>query len=281
MQIRVDTSGLDVIAARLRGLSDKKIRVAMVAALNDAAYAGQQAGKREIASVFDRPTPFISRSPVYFKAGLAGRSVRVPGAFDISGKGLSVQLSSDRIEAVVDLSGEGNKQGVSPDQVLYAQIHGGARRHKRHEVALQRVGILPAGMGIVPGDAAKLDQFGNMSSGQIVQIIAWFSGFGEQGYKENMTDKTRTAKGRDNKRTGIRGFQYFALQQKRGKLLPGVYQRIDTGFGSAVKPVMIFVRMPQYKRRFDFYGVTRKAAEAKFAQSFPRYLSQMLKELGL
>ena len=281
MKISVNIKGLDATQAMLRGLSEKKIRVAAVAALNDAAFAGAQAGRRQIASVFDRPTPFISRSPVYFKAGLAGRKVRVPGAFDIRGAGLLNTLASDRLEASVDLSGEGNKQGVEPQMVLAAQIKGGARRHKRHEVALQRAGVLPVGMAIVPGDAAKIDQYGNMSSGQIVQIIAWFNGFGEQGYKANTTDKGRAAKGRDNKRTGARGFQYFALQQKRGKLLPGVYQRIQTAFGSAVKPVMIFVRPPQYTARFDFYGVTKRAAEQTFAESFPRYLNQMLQERGL
>lgn len=281
MRITVDVKGIDAQAARLRGLAEKKIKLAAVAALNDAAFAGAQAGRREIASVFDRPTPFISRSPVYFKAGLSGGKVRVPGAFDIRGAGLLQTLQSDRMEAVVDLSGEGNKQGINPQMVLAAQIKGGGRRHKRHELALQSAGILPSGMAIVPGDAAKIDQYGNMSAGQIVQIISWFRGFGEQGYKANTTDKGRAAKGRDNKRTGARGFQYFALQQKRGKLLPGVYQRIQTAFGSAVKPVMIFVRQPQYRAKFDFYGVTTRAAEEEFSKAFPRYLKQMLEERGL
>lgn len=281
MNITVDVKGIDATIARLRGLSEKKIKVAAVAALNDAAYAGAQAAKREIQSVFDRPTAMISRSPVYFKAGLAGRQVRVPGAFDIRGKGLLNTLESDRLESVVDLSGEGNKQQVSPDMVLSAQIKGGGRRHKRHEIALERAGILPAGMSIVPGGAARIDQFGNMSSGQIVQIIAWFKAFGEQGYRANIDEKGQRRLAKDNKRTGARGFAYFALQKPRGRLLPGVYQRIQTGFGSAVKPVMIFVRPPTYKKRFDFYGVTKAAAEKTFNASFPRYLKQMLEERGL
>ena len=82
--------------------------------------------------------------------------------------------------------------------------------------------------------------------------------------------------GRDNKKTGARGFAYFALQKPRGKLLPGVYQRIQTGFGSAVKPVMIFVRMPSYKSRLDFYGVADKAARAEFAVQFPIAFKQAM-----
>jgi hypothetical protein len=282
MKITVKVDGIDATVARLRGLADKKIKAATVAALNDAAYAGSQAVKKEIQRAFDRPTPFILRSVVYYKAGLAGRSVRVPGAFDIRGAGLMNKLDADRMEAIIDLSGEGNKQGVTPDMVLKAQINAGERRHKRHEVALRRALILPEGMSIVPGDAAILDQFGNMSSGQIVQIIAWFRGFeeGGKGTRANMTDRTRAKLGRDRK-SGQRGIQYFALQKKHGKLLPGIYQRIQTGFGSAVKPVMIFVRAPKYERKLDFYGVANKAALAKFDQSFPRYLKQMLDERGL
>jgi hypothetical protein len=257
VKIDVDVKGLDATIASLRGLADKKIKVATVAALNDAARAGYDATKKEMASVFNRPTPWVLGGARYVKA------------------------TKESMESKIDFDKWGNKSGVTVERVLASEIAGGTRRHKRHEVALQRVGILPAGMGIVPGDAARIDQYGNMSTGQIVQIISWFKAFGEQGYSANVTEKGRKRIGRDNKRTGARGVQYFVLQSRRGKLLPGVYQRIETAFGSAVKPVMIFVRMPAYKRRLDFYGIADKAARAQFAVSLPRYLGQMLKERGL
>lgn len=257
MKIDIDVKGLDATIASLRGLADKKINVATVAALNDAARAGYDATRKEMASVFNRPTPWVLGGARYVKA------------------------RKDKPEAKIDFDKWGNKAGVTVERVLAAEIAGGGRRHKRHEVALQRVGILPTGMGIVPGAAAKLDQFGNMSSAQIVQVISWFKAFGEQGYSANATDKTKTKRERDNKRTGARGFSYFALAQKRGRLLPGVYQRFTTAFGSSVKPVMIFVRMPSYRKRLDFYGVADRAARAQFAVSFPRYLDQMLRERGL
>lgn len=257
MKVTVDTKGLDATIARLRGLSEKKIDVAMKAALNDAAYLASKEASREMARVFDKPTPWVLGGVRYVKA------------------------RSDKLESSVDFDKWGNKTNVTVEKVLAANIYSGIRKHKRHEVALNRVGILPNGMGIVPGAAAKLDQYGNMTGAQIVQIIAWFKGFGEQGYKANSTKETRARLGRDNKKTGARGFQYFALQQKRGKLLPGVYQRIQTAFGSAVKPVMIFVRMPTYKKRFDFYGVADRAARKEFARAFPMYLDKLLKERGL
>lgn len=256
MRIDVSIKGLDATLASLRGLAENKIKAATVAALNDAARSGYEATRKEMARVFDRPTPWVLGGVQYIKA------------------------RKDNLQSKVDFDKWGNKYGVTVEKILAAELSGGQRRNKRHESLLQRAGILPSGMGIVPGGAAKIDQYGNMSAGQIVQIIAWFKGFGEQGYKANIDDKGRRRIGKDNKRTGARGFAYFALQQRRGKLLPGVYQRVQTGFGSAIKPVMVFVRMPAYKKRLDFYGIADKAAREQFMISFPRYLDQMLKERG-
>lgn len=256
MKISVDVKGLDVTKAMLRGLKQNKIDVATVAALNDAAYLASKDSAREMARVFDKPTPWVLGGVRYVKA------------------------SKDKAESSVDFDKWGNKTNVTVEKVLAANIYAGSRKNKRHEVALNRAGILPAGMGIVTGDAAKLDQYGNMTGGQIVQIVAWFKAFGEQGYKANINDKGRARIGRD-KKSGQRGFAYFALQQKRGKLLPGVYQRTQTAFGSAIKPVMIFVRMPVYKKRFDFYGVAERSARKEFSKAFPMYLDKLLKERGL
>lgn len=255
--IRINTSTLDATVARLRGLSENKIKTAMVGALNKGAYAGMKAAQEEIRSVFDRPTPWIQKSARYWKA------------------------TKDKPEAKIDLDFWGNKQGVSSEDVLRAEVQGGQRRHKRHEIALQRAGILPPGMAIVPGEGAKMDAYGNMQAGQINQILAWFSAFGEQGYKANMTVQGRARLGRDKKRTGAKGFQYFALQRQRGKLRPGIYQRFNFYGGSGIKPIMIFVRVPSYRPRLKFYGVAEKAALEEIHKVFPEYLDQMLKERGL
>jgi len=267
--IKVEIKGLRELQAQLRGLSGDKIKKARIAALNDAAFAGQKAGKEEIVKVFDKPTRWVVGGIRYVKA------------------------RPDRDFSSIDLDFWGNKQGVSAEKILSAQVYGGARRHKRHEVALNRVGILPPGMFIVPGEGADMDQYGNMSSGQIVQIIAFFRAFGEQGYKANMTDKTRArlAKGTKTKQA----IEYFVVKPEsyrtwgkgngkamgRRKMQPGIYKRIVFGMGSAIKPVMIFVKSPQYGRRFDFYRVTAEAAERQLYLSLDKYLNQMLKERGL
>ena len=257
MKIKVDISGLDILRAKLRGLQDKKIKVAMVAALNDAAYAGAQATRKEMAKVFDRPTPWVLGGVRYVKA------------------------RKDKLQSSIDFDQWGNKTNVTVEKVLMAEIMGGVRRFKRHELALKQVGILPEGMAIVPGPAAIKDQYGNMMGSQIVQIVAWFKGFERvAGARQNMTDKTRARLGKD-KKNGTRGFAYFVLPKQHGKLPPGIYQRFTLAHGSAIKPIMYFVRIPTYQRRLDFYGIAERESKAAFNAAFPLYLAQLLKEQGL
>lgn len=246
--IKVDAEGLNLLKAQITGM-EKQVRYAAMVALNAAAFKATQVTQSEIQKVFDDPTPWIQKSVRYRKA------------------------TRSNLEAQVDFDAWGNKQGVTASHVLNAEVHGGARRMKRHEIALQRVGVLPQGMRIVPGEAAKMDIYGNMQAGQINQIISWFQAFGEQGYTANMRDSGKRRLGRD-KRNGAKGFAYFVLHNRRGKLLPGVYQRFTFGLGSAVKPVMIFVRATSYKRRLDFYGLAEKTARAEFAAQFPEILKK-------
>lgn len=242
-RISIRTNFPDV-ARWLDGVAPKQAEYATMVTLNRGAYEAAQAIAREMGAVFNEPTPWILRSVRYVKA------------------------TRSRLEARIDFDQWGNKYGVTAGQVLRAQIHGGQRHLKRFEAALQRIGVLPEGMAVVPGSAARMDKYGNMSAGQIVQILSWFQAFGEQGYSANMRDGGKRL-GRDNKRTGQRGFAYFALQRRHGKLLPGVYQRIKMGFGYAVKPVMIFVKVPAYKPRLDFYGVGLRTAMAYLERELP------------
>lgn len=256
MKIGIKIDGLDAVKAKLRGLADNKIKVAAVAALNDAAYVGAQETKKTMVRVFERPTPWVMGGVRYVKA------------------------RRDKLESTIDFDQWGNKTNVTVGHVLAAEIAGGQRKYKRHEIALQRAGILPPGMFIVPGPGAQRDAYGNMPGSQIVQIVAWFRAFGEQGYKANSTDKTRARLAKD-KKNGQRGFAYFVLRQKTGKLPAGIYQRVAFAAGSAVKLVMVFARQPNYQRRLDFYGIAEKAARAEFARAFPMYLDKLLKERGL
>lgn len=272
MKIDFKVSGLKEAQARLRGLGDNKIKAATVAALNDGARAGYDAARAEMQRVFDRPTPWALGGARYVKA------------------------TKQKIESSIDFDKWGNKQGVTVEKVLTAQIEGGQRKAKRHEVALRSLLAMPRDMLAVPGAGAEIDRYGNMSSGQIRQIQAFF-GAAElfAGVTANSTAKTRAKLAKDNKRTGARGFEYFVVAdgtfrtwsrgdgkaQGRRRMQPGIYKRTFTGFGSAIIPVIIFVKRANYQRRFDFYGVGTSAAQKQIDISFDKYLDQMLRERGL
>lgn len=252
MKFKADYSGLVRLRATI-GNQSKQVSFAAMRALNAAAYKASQETVAEIARVFDRPTPWVRRSVRYVKA------------------------RRDRLEASVDFDFWGNKQGVTVSNVLEAEIYGGVRKLKRHEQAMRRIGVLPDGMAIVPGSAAQLDQYGNMSPGQINQILSFFGGFGEQGYKANMTGKGKARLAKGNRKKGTQGFAYFALARRHGRLLPGVYQRFQFSWGSAVKPIMIFVHRPQYRIRLQFYRVAEAAATKEFNAKFPVFLDEAMR----
>lgn len=205
--------------------------------LDELALGVKAEQEREIRRIFDRPTPYTQRSIFIRRA------------------------TKNRLQALVwvkdDLAG-------APDtNYLDSQVFGGARRFKRFERALQRVGVLPAGWYAVPGAAAQLDAYGNMSRGQIVQLIAYFDAFGEQGFRANLGTR-----GRERLRRGTRGRQarsYFAAvpgDRRTAHLQPGIYETRFTGFGrTRPRPVMVFVRSVSYRKRWDWEGIARRYIE--------------------
>ena len=65
------------------------------------------------------------------------------------------------------------------------QVAGGRRSLKSAEKMLAAKNYLPGGMVTVPGAGAKLDAYGNMSRGQLVQLISALLAFPKTGYNAN------------------------------------------------------------------------------------------------
>lgn len=218
-------------------------------ALNDTAFAIRAAEQQELASAFDRVTPYVQRSVLVQQATADDLEARV-AADDLGGKGGSV------------------------DRILTPHIVGGGRPDKASERALQRAGILPRGYQVVPGAGAPLDPYGNVQRGLVVKIMSWFAAFGQQGYSANMTDATRRRRMKMGRSEGgyrtIRGEAYFvaygSLRDGRGShLAPGIYRKSGT-HGADVKPILMFVRRATYAARLDWYGTAQRVA----AEAFPR-----------
>lgn len=246
IELTNDTAFLAALAQ-----SEKQAKFALSVALNKVAKFVIADQRKEMADVFDRPTPWTLNSLRQW-----GRATR------------------ENLETTVDFRANFGK-GIQPEQYMRAQISGGARRLKRYEVALRSVGALPDDYITVPGQGAKLDAFGNISAGQIIQLLSYFRAFPEAGYKANATDKSRARLARDNKRTGARGFAYFVgAPGRRGAL--GIYKRTRLGFGSAITPVLIFVKASNYAARFDIEYVANKTLARELAPAFNQAFADAL-----
>jgi hypothetical protein len=222
----------------------KQIPFASALALTRTAQAVQEAEIKEMASVFDRPTPWT-----------------LGGTF-------LVRATKQNQTAIVGIKDQA-RRAIPPAKYLTPQILGGTRRAKRFERGLRAAGVLPPGWLAVPGAAAKLDEYGNMSRGQIVELISYFGGFAERGFRANATDASRRRRDRrEARRTGAQASQFFVVKPGDGGLKPGIWQRHVFGSGTSVRPIMIFIPHATYRRLFDFYGVGARTIRERFGAEF-------------
>ncbi|POB00152.1 hypothetical protein C2134_02875 [Chromobacterium sinusclupearum] len=230
----VKVSGYSRIGQEIAGRIERPTAKALTRTAADV----KAAEVAEMSRVFDRPTPYTLRG-VYMR-------------------GASVDKGRDYAEVwLKDFGGKGGAAAV----YLKPQIEGGGRPLKRFERALQRAGVLPAGMYAVPGRDADRDAYGNMSRAQIVQILSYFNGLHDS--TQWMSDRRKKTLARDGKRG--KGFTYFVLHQRKNKLPPGVYKRLDYGHGQVViRPVLIFVRQPRYTARYRFHDVGGRVVADRF-----------------
>lgn len=255
--MKMDFSKAEKLLKQLSGAETQK---AIALALNDSAYEARKVVQQEMDRSFDRVTPYIRKSVFVTPA------------------------SAENLTATVEPRYMGGK-GIDPQDILRASIFGGQRKMKRFERAFVAAGLMPSGWAAVPGDACPLDGYGNIKGAFIVQLISYFKAFGEQGYRANMTDK-RKAKlaGAGRTKEGyktINGVVYFVSRGRlRGgktntHLRPGIWSK--TGIhGSDVKPIIMFVRQPTYRKRLDFFDKPVKAAMEKFNPRFRYHMRTII-----
>lgn len=230
----------DIDAARRRlGAHARQIPFAASLAINRTAQHVRDAQRKEIRDVFRQPTPYTLNA-IYIKPS-----------------------KKTDLRARVWLKGD---YPGEPAHYLYPNIRGGSRQLKRFEYLLRSRGILPSSHFAVPGEGAKLDRYGNMSRGQIVQILGYFQSFTTVGATGNIDDRGRGRLARGTR--SRRGFAYFAVQPGHPHLHPGVYQRIATAFGSAIKPVLIFVDSAHYERIYSFREVATRTIVRHWGTEF-------------
>lgn len=225
------------MAESMRSVPRDQMPFAISLALNRTAQDAVKALQGEMRRVFDRPTPFTMNS------------IRVRWA------------TKRRLEAEIwfrdDMQG-----GTAPSHYLAPEVAGGERRMKRFELALRARNLLPPGMYAMPGAGAKLDSYGNISRGQIVQVLSAL-GAAEMtaGFSANRTARSIARRG------GKKLPDYFVGRPGNGMGPLGIWQRVT---GHAVKPIIIFVRKPTYTARFDVYGTIEEVAQRQFSGHLDR-----------
>lgn len=238
------------------GVPQKQIPFALALGLNKIAAHVKSEEARTMRAVFDRPTPYTMNS-LQTIAATKQRPVAFVYFKDKSGSFVGDEASVAQITASII---PGRRHYLLP------QVFGGSRAIKAFEARLRKAGAMGPGQYAIPGRGAKLDSYGNMSRGQIVQILAYFGGFGEVGGVKNTTPEGKAKLKAGTK--GRRGVEYFALQKAHGGLKPGVYKRTFTSFGAGIEQVLFFIdRPPNYRKLFDFYGVAQRTA-AKVSSAY-------------
>jgi hypothetical protein len=239
--LTIKIEGLDAARQTLQGFSDRRFSAAVATALTRTVRHVQDAWRAELGAKLDRPTPLT--------VGAVQRK----------------DASAAQLQAEVYLRDQVRPGATPPSEYLATQEQGGDRRLKKFERALMARGSMPTGHRVVPGQYAKLDAYGNISRGQIVQVLAQLGNAFSPGYAQVISaDSARRA------RSAARsGNTYIAVPKRRGKLEPGVYRK----FGGDLLPVFFFVSGTRYARRTGLVDTARQVVSTRLQAELQRSLA--------
>lgn len=268
IKIDVKVSGLNAIKAAIEG-RHKQVLYAASRAINDVAKSVAKKENEEIGRIFKNPTP---------------RTVKATKVFKFSRK--------DDLEAVVGLDNGGGNRGpvsrqrkatVFPADYLLAQITGGQRATKRFEAALISLGLMPSGMqAVFATRSGALNQYGNLPSAKIVQIMSYLRETKGEGYGGKMTNARKQKMLRGELKGMKWGMSYFR-GGKQGRIntgLPdGIWERHypnGPAGKSFIRPILIYISPANYRRLFRFEEIANATVSREWNPSFNRWLSQAL-----
>jgi hypothetical protein len=256
----------------------KQLRFAAEQALNDTLFAARKAVQVAMPQVFDRPTPFV----------ISGVKVTTPRTIretsqttEAAGLGPGRFGAGAPLVGIISIDDLGRGKGASPENVLQAEIFGGARGFKGAERRLQAAGLMLPGQYMVPSrellqQGNLVDAYGNVRGSFIRSLLSYLSAFTEgQGFRANMNQRSRdriAARGRNASGFAtINGVQYFVSKgpgERNGRqqsLPAGIWAKRGTG-GARIYPVFLFVGTPIYRPRLSFPRIVLDYVN----QNFPR-----------
>lgn len=246
ISIKVDTTGFNTLAATLTGMQ-KQVTVATAKVLTFTAERVEAAVYDEMRRKFDRPTPMTMRS------------LRKKPATPSS------------LMAMVYLKDErpgGNSRSAL--ETIGQEFTGGGRAFKKIELWLQRQGKMTASEYMMPGKGADLDKYGNMSRGQMIQIMSQLGLGADQWSWSSNSARSR----RNQKKAGFIFWSDGASKGHNGHLPKGIWARRKDG--NWLKPLMIVARRPSYTQRINMEKISRRVIDKEFPAIFSRVLDKEL-----
>lgn len=241
LTIRKTTGSVAGVIASMKGVPARVVPYAASIALTRTAQIAQ---KRDLPdamrSAFINPTPFTLNSLFVKPSTIQTLSARV-----------MVKDSSSR--------------GVVPEKFLFPEVAGGERREKGFEKALRYSGWLKSGEWAIPGGAAKLDAYGNVSGPTIRSLLAMITNAGARS-------ATRDRSGKKLKKGRQLANDIFIGTPTGGNRPAGIWRRE----GHRIRPLFIFTsKQPLYRKRLDFDGIALLCANANFQPEFARAFAEM------
>jgi hypothetical protein len=243
------TSNADQVVKDLQLVWADQVPYAISLTLNALADRAKAELVEEMGRVFDRPTAFTLNS------------LRV------------VYSKKSNLVATVKTKDEALKS-KGPAEWLKPEAEGGPRKVKRYESLLRLAGVLGLDEFTQVGEAARLDQYGNIAKSQLTTILSDMRAYRMEGSNKNAT---RESTGKRYRRTKKRGGIYVYIRAG-GRLRRGIYERTQFGFGSSLRPVLIFTKgAPQYKRRFAMKETTERVVSQYGAQYFAEAMDKAIR----
>ena len=143
---------------------------------------------------------------------------------------------------------------IKPRQAEYLapQIEGGSRPMKRFE---QRLSSEAKSAGFwVPGKGVKLNAYGNLTLGQLKSIA--------EGLRKS----------------GKFADTFVGIPRGHAGAPFGIWARPKHGKAKGVlKPLLVRISQPGYRRRFDFFGVAERTVDRNFATEFDKAMESALR----
>lgn len=170
--IKVSFTGLRERLQTLDRLEREQLPFAAALALTRTAQVVAGDLRTQMQVVFDRPTPATLDSLFIQPATKQKMEARV---------WIKDGLSSGAGGQSVGRQGAWGK-GRAAIKWLTPEVFGGPRDDKGIEALLRRRGVLGNGQYVMPGDKLPLDQYGNVSRGQLNKILSGAKLFAEEGY---------------------------------------------------------------------------------------------------